>query len=89
VNFTEELLGDRVHRRLTGMPYYNLTNNDEPNNPLCTQANDCDHALAIFGNKIGVTLTLETQDIVAPYLLAESEDDVHWISATIPVWISN
>lgn len=68
------------------MPYYDLWIESENRQLDPKPARDRDHALEIFGRELGVRLTLEDQDVVAPYMLGESQDNVHWAKATIPVY---
>jgi hypothetical protein len=71
------------------MRYYNLFNQDDPGPILSKPARDRDQALALFGEKLGVRLTLSEQPVVAPYMLSESDHNVHWLKPTIPVWTSD
>ena len=71
------------------MPYYNLLVVNE-NQTLVAVASDREDALAIFGKKLGLRLTLNDQDIPTSYLLDEWHESPHWVNPTIPVFeISN
>lgn len=71
------------------MPYYDLLVVDEQRT-LATLARDREDALAIFGKELDLRLTLNDQDIPAPYLLDEWRESPHWVNPTIPVFeISN
>jgi len=67
------------------MPYYNLLVVNE-NRTLATAASDRADALTIFGEELGLRLTLNDQDIPAPYLLDEWHKSPHWVNPTIPVF---
>jgi hypothetical protein len=72
------------------MPYYDLWIASENRQLEPQRARDRDDALEIFGRELSVRLTLEDQGVVAPYMLGESQDNIHWAKATIPVYeISN
>lgn len=71
------------------MPYYALLVVNEIRT-LIAVASDREDALAIFGKKLGLRLTLKDQDIPASYLLDEWHESPHWSNPTIPVFeISN
>jgi hypothetical protein len=67
------------------MPYYNLCIVDE-GRVLSEAARDCDAALAIFGELLGVRLTPEDQGVAPQYMLGQSSDNPHWIKTVTPVW---
>lgn len=66
------------------MPYYDLLIVKEQRT-LATAAKDRDDALAIFGQEIGLRLTLAGQG-AAPFLLDEWHEGPHWVHPTIPVF---
>jgi hypothetical protein len=71
------------------MPNYNLLVVDV-NRTLATAARNREDALAIFGKKLGLRLTLNDQDIPTSYLLDEWQESPHWVDPTIPVFeVSN
>jgi hypothetical protein len=71
------------------MPHYNLLIVAEQRT-LAGTARDREEAVAAFGREIGRRLTLDDQDIPAPYLLDEWHEGPHWVHPTIPVFeISN
>jgi hypothetical protein len=74
----------RPNEQESRVPYYNLLIIDQ-HKTLSTPALDRNHALAIFGDEIGVKLTLEG-DAAAAYLLDEWEIGPHWVNPTIPVF---
>jgi hypothetical protein len=67
------------------MPYYDLQVIAD-RRILSTAANNREHAIAIFGEELQTSLTLEDQDIPPPYLLDEWEQSPHWFNPTIPVY---
>ena len=67
------------------MPYYNLSVVDE-NRTLATAARHREHALAIFGKKLGLRLTLDDPGTPAPYSLDEWHQGPHWVNPTIRVF---
>jgi hypothetical protein len=69
------------------MTFYNL-NIVEDGRTLEEVARDREHALVLFGKRLGgVKLTLKDNGSVAPYFMAESEDEMHWVNPTIPVYV--
>ncbi len=50
-------------------------------------ANDCAGALRIFGDRLGLCLTLSEQVDVAPYLLEEWDGEAHFSNPNIPVYV--
>jgi hypothetical protein len=67
------------------MPYYNLLIVNE-SRTLATVAGNRAEALADFGGKLGLNLTLDDVDTIAPYLLDEWHEGPHWVNPTIPVF---
>jgi hypothetical protein len=70
------------------MPYYELWIVDGNRTLPSVSARDEKHAVAIFGEQLGLLLTMEDQD-VAPYaMLRETrEREAHWVGRPeIPVW---
>ena len=55
------------------MPWYELWIADEDRRLPSVNAKDPAHAVEIFGNKLGLRLTLEDQGDVAPYMLREEK----------------
>jgi hypothetical protein len=64
------------------MPWYELWIADGDRTLPSENAKDPAHAVAIFGNKLGLRLTLEDQGVVAPYMLREEKKQ----RPEIPVW---
>jgi hypothetical protein len=68
------------------MPYYQLFV-ASTNETLSEVAANRADALAKFGKTLGLRLTLIDQDIVAPYMLGEREENQAWITPpNIPVF---
>ena len=57
------------------MPYYSLFVVETGQTCSGVVAQNCEEAIVKFDKKIGKSLTLEDQDIVAPYLLGERDGD--------------
>jgi hypothetical protein len=70
------------------MPWYELWENGE-HTLESVSAKDPADAVAIFGEQLGLRLTLEDQGDVAPYMLREIEANAGWSERRpkIAVWI--
>lgn len=68
------------------MPYYNLYV-ASTNETLSEVAADREDALSKFGKTLGLNLTLIGQNIVAPFLLGERDENGVWVKdPNIPVF---
>jgi hypothetical protein len=66
------------------MTYYNLKV-VKTNETMSAAAADIQHALAMFGGKLNVQLTLEGAG-ASLYMLDEYTEVPHWVKYTIPVY---
>jgi hypothetical protein len=71
------------------MAYFSLLTDAGRHTTLSTPARDRSEALAIFGRELGLKLTLEGGDAIAPYLLDEWDSNPHWVNPTIPVFVAS
>ncbi len=68
------------------MPYYNLRRMADLETLFAVCRNH-EAALVEFGEKLGVTLTLEEGPAVAEYMMGCHEKPVDWIKTDIPVFV--
>lgn len=68
------------------MPYYNLRGIAD-NEILAAVCHNDEAALVEFGEKLGVTLTLEEGQAVAEYMMSYREESLGWIKTDIPVFV--
>ena len=68
------------------MPYFNLKIVDTGEILSDATAVNSFAALEVFGAKIGIKLTFDTQDRASPYLFEEWQDSPHWVNPSVPVY---
>lgn len=69
------------------MPNYELWKSVDNTTIRADAANDAG-AVQKFGTMLGVELTLNDNDSVAPYMMRLVEDSIHWVGPPkIPVWV--
>ncbi len=67
------------------MPYYNLRRLAD-HEILSAVCSDDKEALDAFGQKLGLTLTLDEAASGPSYLMGRREESLGWIKTDIPVW---
>jgi hypothetical protein len=69
--------------------FYNLKLKIVQNHETLSEpARDRSEALNLFGKKRAVSLTFEDNNTVVQYLFGESAKNPHWVSCTIPVYVT-
>ncbi|MBY5314195.1 hypothetical protein GR210_28690 [Rhizobium leguminosarum] len=68
--------------------YYNLRVIAD-NEVLSCVASDRKGALHDFGEKLSASLTLNDTGKPAPYLLGETDQNLHWVKTDIPVYTTD
>ena len=74
------------------MPDYRLWRESDDGWSESVNARDDAHAVAIFSEQLGITLTLEQGPMVATYMMArrDRQEGATWAKKpTIPVWVKD